>query len=271
MVSGYFCNDKEDNRYYVRKALRILRMFVVSAILYMLMNVLMYGFNFVKQEITLVNLAKLLLFNAPQISSAHLWFLLSLTYSYVCFAFFRKHKRALLLYATFALIGHIMMIEICPHIGINIFINNHPLIRNAWLFGFPFFIIGHIYRSINTTKIKSNMMIVLIVLGLLLSFLENAYVSSESLQELYIGTIVSSISLFGLCITHPSLGRNSWIVYMGRELSLPIYILHPLVGHFILKVFEWENTYLRSMTIILATIIVSILEYYLVRLCLRRK
>ncbi len=261
MCSGYYIESETLNYETIKKKIvHNVKTLIFGVILYLIFNVLHNGLKSVVKGISIGDIAKFLLFNAPQISAAHLWFVSALIYSYLIFFFIYKAKllKKRIQISAILLTLHILIAEILPLLGVTL---SHPVVRNAYLFGVPFLLIGNWLRDnkglADNNIINEGLLKTIVVLGILASCIEKYLLSPNDLFELYVGSIISSVGLFLICIKKPKC-KCEIMAYIGRKYSLGIYILHPLVGTLIggklktLYGFLWW----RSIIIILISIVI---------------
>lgn len=270
MVSGYFCYKPYSKFSFGlarKKIIHILKILVVAVSLYSIYYIYDNGIEHMLQSVTLSNLLKLIIFNAPQIVSAHLWFLFALMYSYYLLALFLKilngvgrgQEDSIIYIAGGLLLIHIFFAEILPQFGCEM---PHPIVRNAFLFGLPFVSIGfYIHKKENEFKeLRSITLIVIAIIGSMAAILEWKALRNNDLLELYVGSIITSFSVFLLALKNKDIGKNTKINYIGRHCSMVIYIVHILIGNIICKDIEIQNivyAWIRPLLIIICSIIVS--------------
>ncbi|MCD7817391.1 MAG: acyltransferase [Bacteroides sp.] len=276
MVSGYFAySENWDFKRITKKSLRIFKMTLVAVAIYLVYNIVTDGIASVFSELSILNILKLVVFNAPQVSSAHLWFLFALIYCYLLLIVTHKllNTWLLKLYIVVALVLHVMIAEVLPAIGIVTFA--HPIVRNAYLLGFPFFLTGYYVRANEKfiEKIKKPLLVAVAIIGATLAVLEHTFIVSSDLLELYVGSSIMSISIFVLSLRFKST-KTTVLSHIGRDYSMTIYIAHPIIGG-IIKIFLKDNagnimvTLLLPIAVIVASLVVAIIvENIIKRFCL---
>ena len=270
MCSGYYIESETINYEKIKKKIiHNVKILMFAIILYLIFNVLNDGLKSLVKNISIGNIAKFLLFNAPQISAAHLWFVSALIYSYLLFFFIyeaRLLKKRIQISAVLLMV-HIFIAEFLPIFGMRL---PHPVVRNAYLLGVPFLLIGNWLRDneelAGNNIIKERFLKNIVVLGILASCIEKYLLSPNDLLELYVGSIISSVGLFLICIKKPKC-KCKTMAYIGRKYSLGIYILHPLVGTLIGRKVEdmygflwWRSTIIILISIIVWRLVESILK-----------
>lgn len=241
MCSGFYLKKGRINKEKIkRKSSYILKLLILGVAIYLIINIYFTGWSYVIGSISFLDIMKFMLFNAPQISSPHLWFLSALLYSYyiVYFIYHVGLEKYRLFIVLFLLGVHIVLSECILLIGIKI---PHPIVRNAYLFGVPFLLIGDLLSdNINVLQQFSNRTLVcLTILGFLLSIIEKYAISPDDLLELYVGSIISSVCLFTLCIKIRTCKMGN-LYYIGSVCSLGMYIWHPFVGEILMRSIFFE-------------------------------
>lgn len=231
MCSGFYLKKNKINSEKIKlKASYIARLLLIGIVGYLLFNIVWFGPRYIIQEISISNMLKFIVFNAPQISAPHLWFLSALLYSYGIV--YLIYNLGVIKYRTFIIIFllsiHVILAELLLLLGIEI---SHPIVRNAYLFGTPFLLIGD-WLSDNwdcVEKWEDKVLIALVIFGFMISIIEKYVISPNDLLELYVGSIISSISMFALCVKHPT-DDVKMMSFVGNKCSLGVYIIHPMIG-----------------------------------------
>lgn len=234
MVSGYFVANK-DKKAISRTLRKLVRITFIASAFYLIYAVYKNGLQGISGELNCANLLKLLMFNSPQIVSAHLWYMYAAIYLYLIYKIYIKinSTRLDLPIGMFLIVLHLILVEIFPWIGVSVFRDNHPLVRNVWLMGFPFFLIGkYIYlhrEKLHNPRIARGAYSCLAI-GILTAYLTGAYNFGFYL-ELYVSSVLISISVFVLVVQLSDLGRNTIFEKLGCNESMWIYLLHPVIGN----------------------------------------
>lgn len=270
MVSGYFFLYGENCEYVQNKTkdkiLHVFKIIVNSALFYWLFS-LFYIFV-LRQSLELDDvlvprgIVKLFVANSPFVYS-HLWFLGALLYCYITAGLLKekirgrwKKKIIILLLMMF-----VCMSEILPAFGLKITILEIPLYNIFFFRAFPFFLMG-IYMKENKKLIVSKVhkrtkkeLKCIIALGFLLSVVERILLVES---QFYMGTFIAVFMLFIYCMAYP-VGYNKTIQYIGKYLSMYIYILHIAI----MKLFDLgsENrlNIIKPIIVILMSMFASIL------------
>lgn len=291
-VSGYYFlknNDIKVKRI-ILKIYHIFNLLIYSGIFYnmffIIFNNIVYhnNWNIVEYTLKILNKGKIIKFfitNDPFIYS-HLWFLLALLYCYF-FLFILKiiHKNIIinnLFIIVTIFFGEISYIILGEFSGLIIFktiykINNSDkfiYFPNIFLFrSFPFIMLGIFIRINNiSTKLSLKKYFNIFIIGTILSCIEY-YLVKKSLI-IYICTFIQLYSLIGFSISNNKINTNLIISYIGRELSLKIYIYHiaikKIVDLILLKLkskflVTFEFFFVSLLTIILSLFLNNIHKY----------
>lgn len=258
MCSGYFLRktDECNKSVIIEKIIHIGKITIVACILYIGYSIYREGVGYVISEINIVNLAKALIFNAPQISSFHLWFLFALIYVYVLYYLMCKLRlqRFKLMIAIVCFAVNLIIREILFALGIDILVQ---FVRNAYFFGLPLFIVGTLVRDSmkHLQKIETRKWYILAISGLVLSILENHFLCDYTL-ELSFGTIIFAVGLFIIALNYQG-GDVLKFAYLGEKCSLYIYVVHIIIGTLVFKYVATQASYYWTATLL--TVFISVL------------
>lgn len=263
MVSGYFAATK-DKAAISQTLQKLVCVTVIASVFYLVYAIYKNGLQEIYSEFSGANLLKLVMFNAPQIVSAHLWYMYAAIYCYLIYKIYLKidSTRLDLPVGMFLIILHLILVEILPIVGVTIFRDNHPLVRNVWLMGFPFFLIGkciylHKEQLHNPRVVRVTYSC--LAIGILTAYLTGAYNFVFNL-ELYVSSVLISISVFVLAVLHPNIGKNTILEKLGRNESMWMYLLHPAIGNlFISGITNSRTSWMVFGAIVIITIVCSII------------
>lgn len=237
MISGYFFlyrNHEYSERKTKNKIVHVLKLIICSELFYLIFTLIMYNCFYhqelpVREIVTPFNIAKFLFVNSPALYS-HLWFLGSLLYCYI-FSFFMKEKICgnwKMAVTILCICSFTIMSEIIPKFS------SKPtlfgiVIYNAFVFrSLPFFLLGMILREneeVIRIKIKNypkTYFLFAAISGIMLSVVERIILVES---QFYIGTYIVVITMFIFCMVYQN-DYNKIVCYIGRELSMYVYILH---------------------------------------------
>lgn len=216
MVSGYFCcrSDGKILEKLPGKMKRIFLLTVISYVFYIVWQCLqrsIEGEDIVSWAADIVeweHIKEFILYNNSTPVKWHLWFLPALLYCYFLFmlvAQFRLFKIAYI-FIPVLLLGHFWMEEAAVFTGE---VYKTMEFRNYLYTGFPFFMLGYWIHGkeislsgrcgeISAGKTRTSILCLGIVTGSVLSIAEYF---KYGLMELFVGTVILSVSVFLLAIT----------------------------------------------------------------------
>lgn len=228
MLSGYLTSMRP-NKLHISKSIKYTAKLLLGG------NLLFAGFKIVHSIIfsdwewlQWRKLYEFLLFNESPFG-AHLWYIGAYLYVLIVMYVLCEKPKALSILRKsipfLLMVNFVFFIYSKPIFGcqmISIYTRN-------WLFeGLPCFLIG--YFMTEDTKEHLNCGILLMGGGILIIESFWLYVSyNVSTYGFYIGSVILSLAILRRCIQH---GNNHESIFscLGREYSLGIYILHPLIG-----------------------------------------
>lgn len=186
------------------------------------------------------------------------WFLFALLYCYVLFWLFGKLRLWKVVYWLILPLFFCLLLlsEYLPLSGAEV---PSPVYRNFFLTGLPFMLTGHFVHHVQGSlcKIPDLVFGTGAVLGLLLPLivvffvLDNYYTDGT---EHYTGTVVASVCLFVLAVKHPA-QKLPLLPFVGRNLSLYVYVVHFLVISLLAKVLLGETVVIRLLRPICAVFV----------------
>jgi hypothetical protein len=180
----------------------------------------------------------------------HLWFIGSLIWSTVVIWYvYYLNKEAFL-----PLLSGILL-------ATAVFANSYDLLFSIdidyyffmFLSSLPFIFIGILFREKRFYLQKTSVLITLLVFGIAIQkteaiFFESFFRKPQYEQQLLLGTIIISLAIFGLSISH--LTKENIISKLGRDHSLFIYLFHPifyLLIDFIYRLLPFQFVYELKM------------------------
>lgn len=250
MVSGFFTLSDDGNvcskEKLFAKISHVLRLIAGSAVFYLIFCIVWNkamdpGWNIVEYAHTVINfpkIVKLVVTNDPLVYS-HLWFLLALLYCYILMLLFRRRYPAVLvnMFPVF-LLGFLILalwknILHIPRTSILLASDAYLMLFNLFIFrALPFFLAGMWLRKhremICSHKFSRNGLIIAFIFGETLALLErNVFCESQ----FYLGTFIAVGSMFVYVLSNEhEFKENNFLVYIGKDLSMYVYILHIAVG-----------------------------------------
>ena len=265
MVSGYF-NRNSDNKKIVKRIKKIIIIFIVSIVVYWVyLNIkdciIDSSYNFLSYNLNLLsytNILRMFLFNYTAFISSPLWFLIALLYCYIYNLILNKSKKSvpIFCYVFIFFMGYILNIFLLNKYDVTY----NYLIRN-WIFiGIPFYMLGKNIENIPLYKLNYNKIKFLIIFGLILSIIEKISIKImfNGKMDVYIGTFLFTITLFIMALKKPDIAINDYIVKVGKEYSLNIYIIHYIFVSILKNIMPYYNIRINDFVIAIITICLSI-------------
>ena len=237
VVCGYFLyrdDTKEMMKRLLKQTKRIFIFFIASNAFYALfyaiyLKVTEGSFAGMKDTVSSEALIKFLLYNLSPYSE-HLWYLGSLLYALLIMLLFNKLK--VLKVAMFAAPLLVAAYVVLSHLGIG---ESYQL-RNAVLVGLGYTMMGMLIRRFGKKfldlKFTAPVLWILFIACCAGAVIElNGYKQGTAVPFVSCEILVYLIML--LCLKYPDFGKDTFAEWLGRECSLPVYILHIAVGYLI--------------------------------------
>lgn len=305
LISGYYLYNEDDNKVIEKLPKKIIHV-TNLIILQTLLNIYKYFFDIiiVNGNVTVredvINYFRLTFSKNEMIKTLILStgflgkgqrFLISLLQCYIIFWILYKISfNKILGYNSFVLICasfcvHIILRPILINKGIfsvlNINLLDSMSVRNVWFDGFPFMLTGYIFSK-KHFGLPQNLGLIFSALfagiSIVESFIVHRVVGLEQLNcVLYFGTILSSCFLIIYSVNNQSgiTTKNKAInnifyffEKMGEQLSLWIYLLHPIIGEYILAILnklpETASSIFDKVNWIIILIMTVVITYILV-------
>lgn len=284
IISGFFfmSDGKIDDTKTVRKLLHIFKLAVGSGLFYAVFTVVSYNIvdsawtmrAFAVEKLTADRIVKFFLTNDP-FAWPHLWFLLALLYCYLFALLFMRSEKSIvcMLFSIPVLVVlHNMLQEFggCGVLKTSLKLiptDNRLYLQSLFIFrALPFFLFGIFLRR-NEERVKKIpfdkiALGVCFVLGGCIAVVERYHFNEE---QFYIGNYIMVLALCIYAIKKPE-GHNKVLRYIGKELSLYVYILHIAVGKVVdiiagrLSIAQLESfRYTRAFIIIFMSLVISCL------------
>ena len=259
VVCGYmlYREDRDSMMKRLKKqAVKIFFLYIGSNVLYGLAVALQEyiakgNLNGMKVYFTADRIKDFLLYNMW--FSEHLWFLGSLFYALIILIVLNKLKtvRYAMFLAPFLIAAYVVL----SHLGAA----EGYVLRNALLVGLPYTMMGMLIRRYEEKlmKIKAPVLWILAAILCVTAIVElNCWPLGTAVPFISCEILVYVIML--LCLKYPDFGRDTLAEKMGRDLSLPIYILHILPMLFFSMRQGYMVTY-GAITVFIITALVSAL------------
>lgn len=265
LISGYYNYEASDEKL-KQRAIKLLKTFLIISSIYLGCNFI-FGLltNTNQIQITYREILALVLFNLTNFIEGHLWFIVALIYTYIANIFIpKKCKKLFLFLPIIPVIAFYGLQLVKPNLGGHILT---AITRNWITIGIPFYVIGSIIREKeNKIKISNTFLIMLIITGMIGSisefFIVKNILNVKYLGDLYLGTIITTISLFILAIKNPKLVKFKPLEDIGMKYSMIIYLIHPLYIKIINLGLKYFNLEISNIFVILIVFICSYITAY---------
>ena len=233
MISGHFSRGKEPAVLW-RRFRSTLRMYLWASAVYFLWRlVMLYREGSLSLEaagnmFSLKALGELFLWNRSPFAY-HLWFLGALLYCYLFYGLLvrlRKEESVYLL-IPLCLGANLLLGE-----GLNVLGRHIPtaFVRNFWLTGLPFFLLGHWLAGRKAgIEASGRTGLYLAAGGICLTVAETLFFGKA---ELYLGSVLLGTGLFVTAVRNPGFGRGSLPAHIGEKDSRHIYLWHVILYQF---------------------------------------
>lgn len=278
MVSGYFCfsplvslmgshdeNASTNTRKKIgKKVFHIAKITFFASIFYIVFILLVQAI-FHNQDFTLTKrqLFNWLVFNSPRVVAGQYWFLFALLYAYLFYGLFERFN---LRKVAYVLAGVLFVIYICLAQGFHLYGIKIPNMyyRNWLIEAFPYFMLGHwIHENQERINITNKSLLTILALTTLLCWVERWIMGRDF--GVNIVTIPQVFALFVYGVKNPT--RHEGVMQrLGRDCSMLVYILHPVVWHTLDGVYLYlgitDNLlaqYLRPLLVVVFSILLALL------------
>ena len=247
MITGFFYNIDENRE--KTQIVKLLKIILFASILYFVWNFIIGIAKFsvsgnidsifkVFEVFNLKSILKLVFLNESPIAG-HLWYLNAIVYVFLCSCILKKAKIFKVLYWITPLLLCVDLIFGKYSIAIFGREFNALYVRNFLFVGIPYFIIGNVIRYVYIQKhlnvcSHKYLLCVLMIFSALLCILEKyiiLFFEINAARDHYISTTLLACVMFVLFLTaFPADNKKlKWISDIGRNNSLDIYIIHPIV------------------------------------------
>lgn len=283
-ISGFFLllNGSIDDGKIVNKIRHISKITVGAGVFYCIFTVIINSFQskdwsakeFAISRLTADRIVKFFITNDPFLYS-HLWFLMALIYCYAfVLLFFERNRRLswikvmapllLVLYTSLQEFGDILGITRSAWIPGT---ENRIYFYNLFVFrALPAILFGVLMnkhrRKIEKIPVSNAVLVSLVPLGGGIAILERFAIGET---QFFLGSYLMVASLFVLAIKVPD-WKIKGLEYLGRELSMYIYILHIAVGRsmdMVARLFSAQKMigylYGRPFLILAVSVLISVL------------
>ena len=259
MISGYFSyyDDKNERcKRIPKKIIHILKLLVVSE--------LIYGIVYFINNKNLLNLNfgevifKLFI---GSFFNGTLWFLYALIWGYVMlYLIYKTGKEKIFCYlAPIVLVLHVIIRFLIK----NQEFYNYAYFRNFLVFGLPFILMGVFIRQ-NNEKIKNMFSNKICILGIIIgeAIMVVEWLITKTALDIYIGTIIYSFFIFVFAVKNPNKYINEKIEFIGKNLSMYVYIIHVLAIDFSVT-YICKSDIMKYFTPVVSIIISIVMSYFI--------
>ena len=234
MISGYFCKGEWGE--IKRKIVYQLKIYIVGELIYLIH----YGYynyalgtegEWLRSFVNIKTIFDALVYGESKLFIGG-WFLLALCQVYLLFFIIKKYN----LYKLACIFIPLLIVWnwLCPRVLTFINVDVFHLVDLKVLRATPFFMLGNLWKK-KEDEVRSLFskggMYIFIALGVIAIFVEKNYLDKMGIQKdwfIYIGTILVIIGCFAWALYCPQV-KKSILAYVGKNLSMYIYVLHILV------------------------------------------
>ncbi len=265
MISGYYIYG-QNIEVTKRRLKKIIKYFIYSFLIYLVFNIIK-NYNqlliWISQIFNLKNIIKLIVFCTID-WAIPLWYLIAMIETYVFWIIFyekiNKGTYKMILPILFGL--QIISVTICETLDLSWLLKINFITR-----ALPWFMLGYSFAENESkiAKISMHSIILYIFIGTIIAILPT--IINTRIKFECIGYILIAPSIFAISLKFPEIHINSIIEFIGKKLSLYIYVFHVLIGTviltFIQKLFgiNEESIYMYFHPII--TIMITITFSYI--------
>ncbi|MBE7069794.1 MAG: acyltransferase [Ruminococcaceae bacterium] len=230
VICGYFLyreDSSEMMKRLIKQTKRIFIFFIAANVFYagvyaVYLRVTKGSFDGMKECFTAKSLTDFALYNLSPFSE-HLWYLGSLLYALLIMLLLNKLK--LMKFAMFLAPFLVAAYVVLSHLGIGTPVQ----LRNALFVGLGYIMMGMLIRrfekKILDHKAAAPILWILSVICVVTAIVElKGYKQGVAVPFVSCEILIYLIVL--LCLKYPDFGKDTFAEWLGRECSLPVYILH---------------------------------------------
>lgn len=229
LISGYLLYGEKMQEKTRKSIKRIFTLTVWSSVIYLVYSSLLSRGNLIVLLPTAQSWIDFIFFNENP-WAGHLWYLSAYLYVLIIVSGLKSERSHNI---AFACIPFLLLTDLALGFYSNALWGKiFPVcyVRNFLCVGLPYFLLGCFLKK---KSIINNKSILLLggVIFLLTSYAEKYCLSKAGLngiREHYLSTTFLSVCVFLLFIKHKQ-ASETFISYMGKELSLYIYVFHPII------------------------------------------
>ena len=265
MISGYFSYYEDKNERCKRipkKIIHILKLLIISELVYGI------AYFMSNKSLPVYNFGEIIFkIFIGTFFNGTLWFLYALIWSYVLlYVIYKSGKEKFFCYlAPIVLILHVIC-RFLMKMGDNY---NYAYFRNFLLFGLPFVLMGVFIRCKNE-KIKNMFTNKMCIIGIIIgeAIMVAEWLITKTALDIYIGTIIYSFFIFVFAVKNPSKYVNEKIEFIGKNLSMYVYVIHIFAISFTITYICKNN--IMKYFVPFISIIVSIVMAYIIYVIIKK-
>lgn len=272
-ISGYYWAKVEINQRTYKARCKIkknLKLFIAITAVYILYRIMVQCALHL-EAVNVINarsFIKLLLFNETDFICTVLWYLLALIYIYILLIFLKSSKSYYVVaFLSFGVFLLSYMLKIVAYSGnLSEKLNENSAIYRNWLtVGIPFFMFGYLFSTKLENKLKEvfsyKMTYMLLIISMFGCILER-YIIGNSM-DVYLFSIIIVFTIMLMCSIKPNIKQN-YVVEIGKNISLAMYLFHPLVMYgyrYLFGYFNLMNSKITQWTLPIIVILTIIVIY----------
>lgn len=257
LVSGYFIGIQEKENKCHLQAFRVVKILLISSIMYL-------PYCFMKDPNYLESISITSLIKSG--TYFHLWFLSSLAIGLLSFQFLQKFPPRFLAMISSGLILAFVITDVAAYLEAEtIFTEIHGTVRHTM--SLAFIIIGYKISRLNIEKVSLGGLPILTTLIIFIAyflepFIVDFIVDSDVIKRQFPAlTSLITIMIMLLCLKLSM--KESIFSEAGRNLSLGIYLVHPLLIPIVNKVLAYFPSLPKTIPLLLITFLLSWMLVYM--------
>lgn len=245
-----------------KKIIHIGNITVYASLFYLVFQLLQSLFLQTDFSINGLQIFNWIVFNTPIIIAGQYWFLFALLYAYFFYGILEKFE---LKKFSYVLAAFMFVVYICLAQGAHLYSIKIPnMIYRNWLIeAFPYFMLGHwIHEYQERIKLSNRTLISIIVVATFLCWIERWIMGRDF--GVNIVTIPQVFAIFVYGVKNPTKCAGA-VQRLGRDCSMMVYILHPVVWHSLESVYWKMGLADKTLVLYLMPLLVltiSILEAF---------
>ncbi len=189
-----------------------------------------------------------------------LWFLVALVECYLILMIINHFNiyKCFYIIATILIVLHILLRGYIQYFSIIPEETNIIWFRNVWFMGFPFFMMGNLIhrREKNIkNKIPNTVLVIILFVGVLISFVERYFVA----LEVSWGVLITVFAIFVFAIQNSKRKIIPLIAWIGENCSMQIYIYQIIVYSVIMIIYKKMRIECTTLLIINPILVYAII------------